>query len=67
RALWVIAFVRMRCDSQTKEYMEKRTKEGLSRLEITRCLKRYIVRDLFKILRPIAATQLKQDGLLKVA
>jgi transposase len=67
RALWVIAFVRMRCDSQTKEYMEKRTKEGLSRLEITRCLKRYIARDLFKILRPIAATQLKQDGLLKVA
>jgi len=35
RALWVIAFVRMRCDSRTKEYTEKRKQEGLSNLEIT--------------------------------
>ena len=57
RALWVIAFVRMRCDAQTKEYAERRTQEGLSRLEILRCLKRYIARDLFKILRPMALRQ----------
>jgi transposase len=57
RALWVIAFVRMRCDARTKEYAERRTQEGLSRLEILRCLKRYIARDLFKILRPMALSQ----------
>jgi transposase len=57
RALWVIAFVRMRCDAQTKEYAERRTQEGLSRLEILRCLKRYIARDVFKILRPLALGQ----------
>lgn len=67
RALWVIAFVRMRCDARTKEYTEKRTQEGLSPLEITRCLKRYIARDLFRILRPMAASQLKRSGLQKAA
>ena len=52
RALWVIAFVRMRCDARTKQYTARRTEEGLSQLEITRCLKRYIARDIFKMLRP---------------
>jgi transposase len=52
RALWVIAFVRMRCDARTKQYAARRTEEGLSKLEITRCLKRYIARDIFKMLRP---------------
>lgn len=60
RALWVIAFVRLRCDRRTKDYAERRTQEGLSRLEILRCLKRYIARDLFKMLRPVAITQLER-------
>ena len=67
RALWVIAFVRMRCDFRTKEYAEKRRQQGLSSLEITRCLKRYIARDLFKILRPFSVSQLKGSGLQKAA
>jgi len=50
RALWVIAFVRMRCDPRTKEYVAKRTENGLSRMEILRCLKRYIAREIFKVL-----------------
>jgi transposase len=53
RALWVIAFVRMRCDARTKQYTARRTGEGLSQLEITRCLKRYIARDIFKMLKPL--------------
>jgi transposase len=51
RALWVIAFVRARCDPRTRQYVERRTAEGLSKLEILRCLKRYIAREVFKILR----------------
>lgn len=51
RALWVIALVRMRCDARTQEYVEKRTTEGLAKPEILRCLKRYIAREVFKILR----------------
>ena len=45
RALWVIAFVRLRMDARTKVYAARRTEEGRSRSEITRCLKRYIVRE----------------------
>jgi len=67
RALWVIAFVRMRCDTRTKEYAARRTQEGLSRLEILRCLKRYIARDLFKILRPLAVNKFNNNGSQKAA
>jgi transposase len=67
RALWVIAFVRLRCDERTKAYADKRTQQGLSRLEITRCLKRYIARDLFKLLRPTADAQLGRSALSKAA
>ncbi|MGW4967452.1 hypothetical protein ACWEPL_60450 [Nonomuraea sp. NPDC004186] len=31
-------------------YMERRTKEGLSKKEIIRCLKRYIARELYQII-----------------
>jgi len=67
RALWVIAFVRMRCDTRTKEYASRRTQEGLSRLEILRCLKRYIARDLFKILRPLAVNKSNNNRSQKAA
>ena len=50
RALWVIALVRMRCDPRTRAYVARRTQEGLGKPEILRCLKRYIVREVFKIL-----------------
>jgi transposase len=39
-ALDVIAKTRMRCDEQTKKYVERRTTEGLSYREIKRILKR---------------------------
>lgn len=51
RALWVIALVRMRCDARTREYVAKRTREGLAKPEILRCLKRYIAREIYKLLR----------------
>jgi transposase len=46
-ALWTIAMVRMRSDPRTREYVARRTQEGLSLKEIHRCLKRYIVRELY--------------------
>jgi transposase len=57
RALWVVAIARLRCHSRTREYVDRRTKEGLSKPEIIRCLKRYIVREVFKILRKPRAQQ----------
>lgn len=49
-ALWTIAMVRMRSDPRTRRYVERRTKEGLSTKEIHRCLKRYLVRELYPLI-----------------
>jgi transposase len=46
-ALWRIALVRMRCHPETRAYVERRTKQGLSKLDILRCLKRYIAREIY--------------------
>jgi transposase len=57
RALYTITISRMAHDPRTRAYVERRTKEGLSKKEIIRCLKRYIARELYKILtRPKTAT-----------
>ncbi|MFT4564999.1 MAG: transposase [Gammaproteobacteria bacterium] len=48
-ALWAIAMVRMRSDPRTRIYVARRTNEGLTLKEIHRCLKRYIVRELYPL------------------
>jgi transposase len=50
RALWVIAIVRMASDPSTQSYVQRRTQQGLSKKEILRCLKRYIARQLYRLL-----------------
>lgn len=49
-ALWTIAMVRMRSEPRTRAYVERRTAEGLSNKEIQRCLKRYIIRELYPLI-----------------
>jgi transposase len=46
-ALWRIVMVRMVSDPRTRAYVERRTKEGKSKKEIIRCLKRYVARELY--------------------
>ncbi len=46
-ALWRIAIVRVRSDPDTRTYVDKRIKEGKSKTEAIRCLKRYIARQLY--------------------
>ena len=46
-ALWRIAIVRMRTDPDTRAYIDKRIKEGKTKTEAIRCLKRYIARELY--------------------
>jgi len=53
RALWVIAFVRWRMHPETKAYAARRMAEGRTKLEVIRCLKRYIAREIFALLRPM--------------
>jgi transposase len=50
-ALHMIAVVRLRYCPRTRAYAERRTKEGLSKLEIIRCLKRYIAREIYHAFR----------------
>jgi transposase len=50
RALYVIALGRMSRDERTRAYVARRTKEGKTKKEIIRCLKRYIARELYRIL-----------------
>jgi transposase len=49
-ALWRIVMVRMVHDPATRAYVERRTKEGRSKLEITRVLKRYVAREIYRYL-----------------
>jgi transposase len=48
----VVAFTRMSNDERTRAYVARRTGEGKSKKEIIRCLKRYIAREIYKILAP---------------
>lgn len=47
-ALYRVAIVRMRNHEPTLAYVKKRTKDGKSKSEIIRCLKRYIVREIYR-------------------
>jgi transposase len=55
-ALWRIVMVRMVSDPRTRHYVDRRTKEGLSKKEIIRCLKRYVARELYPYLINLPTT-----------
>ena len=55
RALHLICVVRMR-ERRTKEYVARRTAEGKTKREIMRCLKRYIAREVYRVLVSTPAT-----------
>jgi transposase len=48
KALWTIVMVRMASDPRTRAYVERRTKEGRSKREIIRVLKRYVSREVYR-------------------
>ena len=50
RALHQIVVTRRRTHRPTIDYIERRTREGKSRREATRCLKRYLARNLYQLL-----------------
>jgi len=50
RTLHTIALARLRYDPATQAYAQRRTAEGKTPREIKRCLKRYIARDLYRLL-----------------
>ncbi len=50
RALHMICVVRMGSERRTCSYVARRTAEGKSKWEIMRCLKRYIAREVYRVL-----------------
>jgi transposase len=46
-ALWTIVITRMVYDPRTRDYIERRVKDGLTKKEAIRCLKRYIAREVY--------------------
>jgi transposase len=58
RALHMILVTRRRAHPPTIAYVERRMREGKSRREASRCLKRYLARNLYRLLEhgaPLAA------------
>ena len=53
-ALYRIVITRLSSHPPTRAYADRRTKEGLSKKEIIRCLKRYVAREVYPHLRPPA-------------
>ncbi len=51
-ALHMIVLTRKRYCPRTRAYVSRRTAEGLSDREITRCLKRYVAREIYTIINP---------------
>jgi transposase len=51
-ALWRIVLVRMKTHPPTREYVARRTSQGLSKRDIMRCLKRYVAREVYHELVP---------------
>jgi transposase len=49
-ALYRVVLSRLRWDPRTREYMQRRTKEGMSKKHIIRCLKRYVARELYQLI-----------------
>jgi transposase len=50
-ALWRIVLTRLRDEPRSRSYLERRTAEGRTRRDIVRCLKRYVARDVFVVIR----------------
>ena len=50
-ALHIIAIGRLRTDPKTKAYVARRIAEGHSKLETLRCVKRYIAREVYSLIR----------------
>ncbi|MGW4034418.1 IS110 family transposase [Streptomyces sp. NPDC004838] len=66
-ALHTIVLVRMRFDERTRAYVERRTREGLSKKDIMRCLKRFVAREVYRALTCTPTERNSQNDLAPAA
>lgn len=62
-ALYRIVMTRIRWDERTRTYLERRTKQGMSKREIIRCLKRYVAREIYRHIQPMTASTFRPSPL----
>jgi transposase len=55
-ALYRIVLTHLRCHPSTQEYLQRRLAEGKTRREVIRCLKRYLAREVYPLLRQVWTT-----------
>jgi transposase len=60
-ALHTVALVRMSHDENTRKYIARRITDGKTKREAMRCLKRYLARDIYRILVPIITPEQALD------
>ena len=56
-ALYRIALTRSRGDHRTRDYLERRATQGLTRRDTIRCLKRYVAREIYQLIQQINTAQ----------
>ncbi|MCU7826021.1 IS110 family transposase [Kitasatospora sp. DSM 101779] len=66
-ALQTIVLTRMRFDARTRAYVARRTKEGMSKKDIMRCLKRFVAREVYRSLTSTPTTHVTQPALAPAA
>ncbi|GLX99615.1 hypothetical protein Hesp01_75650 [Herbidospora sp. NBRC 101105] len=49
-ALYTIVLARLRWNTRTRDYIARRQAQGKTRREAIRCLKRYVAREIYKII-----------------
>ena len=55
-ALHRVVLVRLCWDQATKDYVDRRTAQGKSKREVIRCLKRYVAREVYRVLMSASHT-----------
>lgn len=66
-ALYIVVLVRMRRHQPTRDYVIRRTAEGLTKREINRCLKRFVAREIFRNLPQQAERNTAQPPITRAA
>ncbi|MFF3966319.1 transposase [Streptomyces griseorubiginosus] len=66
-ALDTIVLVRLRFNERARRYVERRTKEGLNRKAIMRCLKRFVAREVYRALTATPTERITQTDLAPTA
>ena len=61
-AIHRIVIVRLRYDDRTRQYLKRRMEEGKTKIEVIRCLKRYVAREVFSILHNLGQTACSQSA-----